>query len=173
MESDMICVVVGECSDSETFPVPADRLCRASKFFSIAVNNHFKESRTKLVNLPDDEPLIFRELLSWLFGRTDEMFRDLDSDESIDPYLPRVMLWVLADKLIMPELQNAAMATIQLFLHSYANPPWSCTTLWGYGNSLPGSPLRRMLARTCVSVAWSSPRTVLMNHIWRLWPRTG
>ncbi|OCK78890.1 hypothetical protein K432DRAFT_331197 [Lepidopterella palustris CBS 459.81] len=86
------------------FDAHIELLCDCSPFFDNALNGRFIEAETKTVPLPEDDPDTFAEFLSWLY--CEKIFQTKDNPG----WMEISRLWVLADKLGIPTLQNKVMA---------------------------------------------------------------
>jgi hypothetical protein len=130
-----------------SFHAHIDLLCSSSTFFSNALTGDFKEGRDKVVPMPDDEPEVFLEFLNWLYNRKHfggMMFAFVDM-------LKWCKLWILADKLDVPALQNFAMESIFNKFESYDGHSVPTSTFnHVYQNSVPDSPLREVLLQFAV-----------------------
>lgn len=106
--------------------IPKNLICYQSAFFNAAFNGSFIEGETQEMNLGDVEGDIFAMVVKWMYqgeilqGELDctrWFFRKLitDSDNNVglaDNHVPLVdlaKLWDLADRLMMPMLQNMVM----------------------------------------------------------------
>src|SRR5436853_4538728 len=90
--------------DEVPFDAHIELLCSSSPFFEHALNGRFIEAETKTVPLSDDDPDAFAEFLSWLYR--DKIFETNKSPG----WLELSKLWILADMLGVPTLQNEVMA---------------------------------------------------------------
>jgi hypothetical protein len=129
-------------SSPVSFHAHIDLLCTSSTFFNKALNGEFKEGIDKVVPMPDDEPEIFLEFLNWLYDR--KHFNGMPL-VFVD-VLKWCKLWILADKLDVPALQNFAMESIFKTFDSYDGHSLPASTFnHVYQNSVPNSPLREVL----------------------------
>ena len=113
-------VVVG--SQLTKFLVHTSKL-REIPFFRACLDAPMKESAEGIVNLPEDDPAAFSEILDWLYQKKFDV--DLSKicvgnpNESHDTAIvnlriTRVRTYMLASKLIMNPLQNAVIDSLRL-----------------------------------------------------------
>jgi hypothetical protein len=89
-----------------------------------AFNSEFKESRTQKYEIEDTNPDTFRIFVQWLYSQKlthihyDEHWElEVDDVHNIDctkGTISRIELWVLAEKLLIPQLQNEVMRLLRL-----------------------------------------------------------
>jgi len=91
----------------------------------VAFNSEFVEGQTQTYRLEDTIEQAFRLLVQWLYSQKFELplGEYKDNDQIIDPEVMRALmaeenslaeLWVLADKLCIPALQNLVIDTIHM-----------------------------------------------------------
>jgi hypothetical protein len=161
--------------DRTHFTVHEKSICSFSPFFDKAVNGPWRESMTKTVDLPDDEPEIFAELLRWLYGHTaaDNHNRNwfyFPRNWSSVLWLKLCKLWVLADKLGVSDLQNCVIKQMAnsyrsldgriwppppnyIYDNKTLKPPLQIRAFspdYIYDNTTPKSPLRYMIVDICI-----------------------
>ncbi|KAK8166538.1 hypothetical protein IWX90DRAFT_433114 [Phyllosticta citrichinensis] len=66
----MVKVSVGKGDSCKIFNVHETLLCSTSDFFKKALNGHWKESKDRLVSLPEEDPAIFKAYFEWLMLNT-------------------------------------------------------------------------------------------------------
>lgn len=107
-----------------------------SPVLNAAFNGRFKEAGTLETCLDDFEyPLAFGLLQEWMYSH---------KVTGRSPLL--VALWVLTDRLLMPQLQNATMAAIGQLNGSQA-AMWDGLLPWTYENTSVDSELRAYIER--------------------------
>jgi hypothetical protein len=89
-------------SANANFVVHKSFLVRQSPFFKAAFTGRFQESATKLMKLEDVSAELFELLIDWIYEKR------INSDNLADI----ARLWILAERFLMPELQNASMRVI-------------------------------------------------------------
>ncbi|KAI9716702.1 MAG: hypothetical protein M1812_005240 [Candelaria pacifica] len=87
----------------QSFDVHEELLCHVSPFFQAALEGHFKEATTQVVELPEDSPDTFQYFIQWLY-RLDLSHEAHDGGNPRFTQLHR--LYVLADKLQIKALKN-------------------------------------------------------------------
>ena len=120
-----------------------------------------EQGETQTFHLNDIRPSCFRLFLEWIYSQTLSVFtiQDLTSNQDpeddltvinffIDQDLDLAQLWLLAERLLIPALQNEVMKQLLSKLH--AND-W--TTDWipyAWANSESGSAIRKFAVDLCV-----------------------
>jgi hypothetical protein len=104
---DLVTFVVGPAK--KEFVVHKSFACHASPVLRAAFNSDFVEGQTQRYALEDTTEDTFRLFSEWIY--TQNIYWDGESMETpASSSLPRV--WVLAEKLLVPKLQNRAMYLI-------------------------------------------------------------
>lgn len=86
--------------DSQTFPIHKEFLCHYSAYFRAAFKSNFKEGQTQTVELEDIIPDVFGTFADWIYT---QQIKAHISKSSL------VLLWLLGDRFIVPQLQNRVM----------------------------------------------------------------
>ncbi|KAL9110125.1 MAG: hypothetical protein Q9227_005319 [Pyrenula ochraceoflavens] len=128
--SEIINIKVGE--QETIFHVHKDILTANSPFFLGCFRNPWQENTENLFTLPTDDPDAFSRVLCWMYERRLLRCNVEDVSEAAEDREMEVLVktWILADKLCMEEMKNAAMELIQL---------------WGKTNYVPASVMRKVL----------------------------
>lgn len=158
-----MCISVSHCTGSFVQRLTSQAFaCDASPVLNAAFNSTFLEGSTKIYTLFDTDPEIFNRFVQWLYSKnfasnildsaTKELHPNLDMQKKFDAEtLKLLQLWVLADKLLAPRLQNVVTEEIYVYWRkSYA---YAKSTVWipyVYANTLEDSPLRRFAVRHAV-----------------------
>lgn len=147
----MINVVVGAEGLLESFHVHEELLCRTSDFFTAALSKDWKESRQKIVRLPEDDPDLFEIFADFLYGgrihstKESDTIGNTDDDYYKDPERERLArCWILGDKLAAPLFQDASIdAIIQKMVETERAP----VNLHGiaYLETSGSNPLKRLV----------------------------
>jgi hypothetical protein len=104
-QSDIIEVFVG--ANPKPFRVHREQICAKSPFFKKCLENNMGEALTKVVNLPEDEPIAFVGVLSWVYHEEIPRLRAIrDIKFWVQFYLP-------ADKFCMERLANKIMDEVK------------------------------------------------------------
>ena len=154
----MITVEVGNGAETQIFSVQQDFLCYYSPYFRVACERSSQEEQTNNLIIKEHHPAVFGTLLNWIFTqRLEDLNGELPKAKTL------IRLWVLADKLLVPELQNLVIDAInkRVELNGYVQDNM-CSYI--YENTVKGSQLRRLLVS---HVAWrlkSSCLTVEGGH---------
>ena len=114
-----------------------------------AFNSNFREGQTQTYHLEDTSEDAVRLLVFWLYSQN--LYLPLEESESWD-YTRQMQalcsLWVLADKLIIPALQDAVVEKIDVERRRENLFPTSCLC-YVYQNTAVGSPLRKLMLTYC------------------------
>ncbi|KIN03964.1 hypothetical protein OIDMADRAFT_26597 [Oidiodendron maius Zn] len=97
----MVTLVVGSSDNPVKFTLHKDFACHYSPVFHAAFNGNFIEGQTQTYHLEDAQDKVVTLLVQWIYTR-----RIVTTDNYTD-YENLITLWILADKLCMPALQNA------------------------------------------------------------------
>src|SRR5436190_21661889 len=62
-----VTIQVSRGSQSRTFVIHEDLLCRHSPYFNAAFHGKFEESRTRSLDYPDTDPTVFGIFVQWLY----------------------------------------------------------------------------------------------------------
>lgn len=119
--SEEMTVLVGE--EEKRFTVPKSFLTKTSDFFYACCNGEWKESKTKTVKLPEQQPDAFATYLQWLYTGElvleqsfDDLSRESPRDErrqvAHDCNAELISLAFLGDQLAEPGLINAVIDTM-------------------------------------------------------------
>jgi len=130
------------------------------------------KAQTRTYRLEDTSPDAFRLLVRWLYTAQFEAPRDPDLknfSEADEQNLAIVHLWILADKLLIPHLQNQVMRVFSKLvsqgLDEYDGQYFS--TNWipmAYERTPPDSPLRHLAVDLCLFEVWTSWRNSNQDH---------
>ncbi|KAH6709055.1 hypothetical protein BKA61DRAFT_489554, partial [Leptodontidium sp. MPI-SDFR-AT-0119] len=132
-----------------------------SDILSAAFNSGFTEDQTQTYRLEDTSEGTFRLFMQWLYCQN---FKIIQGPEHIYPEncplewaedTALVELWVLADKFVIPRLQNFIIDTMQK-IFEYSNYIPVHTFHYLYINTAMDSLLRRYIVRLCVVFAHKS-----------------
>ncbi|KAG4433063.1 hypothetical protein IFR05_011457 [Cadophora sp. M221] len=155
--------LIGPGDNPIKFLVHKEFTCYYSSVLSAAFNGSFVEGQTQTYRIEDTSPSAFRLFFQWLYSQkidvyflmetgrreatygspTPEESRALIQTENMD----LVELWVLADRLAIPELQNLAVKHINAI--GNLDDPATETFDYIYQNTVYDSPLRRLVVQQC------------------------
>ncbi|KAL3477662.1 hypothetical protein BJX99DRAFT_269739 [Aspergillus californicus] len=153
ISGDTIKVLVG--SKEQPFFVHETLVRMASPFFDKAMNHPWKESQERCVKLPEDDPRSFEIFAHWLYFGKLAVNSEETSIEIDDRYLQLAKAYVLGNKLLCIKFQNDI---IDAFIeksdwrgeHGVGLFPDEDCVMVVYGNSMPSSPIRRLLVNMYV-----------------------
>lgn len=145
-----VVTLIAKDNDIETkFVVHKDFACHYCPIFRAAFNSDFLEGQTQTYTLSDTTATTMRFLVEWIYTQslTITQFENKKSDRTETMTL--VQLWVLADKLLIPKLQNFVMRKlVQLRDEVSFSAIFSVDYVWQ--NTLAGSPLHLLFLHQCV-----------------------
>ncbi|KAH8601680.1 hypothetical protein B0O99DRAFT_588866 [Bisporella sp. PMI_857] len=95
--------------EAESFQVHKNFITHYSPFFSAAFNGNFAEGESQKLELDDTEPAVFGSFVQWLY--TQDI---VDGKGSLPDQPTLVNLWILADKILVPRLQNQIIRALDL-----------------------------------------------------------
>ncbi|EOD52331.1 hypothetical protein GTA08_BOTSDO05386 [Neofusicoccum parvum] len=174
----MITIEVG--TPPTTFMIHENLAVARSGFFKGALHGHFKESETRKIPIPEDECDLVACLVHWLYTGTLDLALSMAADSEPEQSeeeetLPSeekdgntyedtvgshehawsgllFELWILGDKLQIPDFQNDITAKIvelsyQVTEHDdgFSSTPSQETLEFVYENTVTNSPLRRLV----------------------------
>lgn len=87
--------------ESESFFIHKNFITHYSPYFNAAFNGSFAEGQSQQLDLEDTEPHVFGTFVNWLYSQDIENAEGEVPDDST-----LVNLWLLADRLLVPKLQN-------------------------------------------------------------------
>ena len=154
--ADPVKVTVGR-EEQELFLVHG-HILKKSPFFQGCLRNDCKESSSMSVDLPEDEPEVFLQVVNYLFsGDTSSIVVDqpkslICTDTECQSLELLVRTYVAADKFLLPELQNLLMR--KLYHHHIVRTPHP--PLISILQPLKDSPMRQFLI---LAYVWS-----ISNH---------
>jgi hypothetical protein len=167
--------IVGTGDSQEEFIVHEEFMCHYSPVLKAGFNSSFVEGSSGEYKLDDVDPAVFRLLIEWIYTQDIEMCCGLASlnhpkgwqsknyeDPLVQQFFDKqndnlVQLWNLADRLLMPSLQNAVISTLAYLLMGSPEPiiqrlfptpvdQWTSTSWFPrvWAETTEGSPLRRL-----------------------------
>lgn len=139
----MCTIKVGSGDEAMTYVMHRDVAAIQSPYFDKVFNGPFLEGKSQEVVLDDFPwPDVFGLVQGWIY--TQKLLLDeTGSEYSLGPQLYK--LWILADRLLMPKLQNAIIEEIRV----RRLRPQVCLFNWIYQNTTSTSTLRLLIANIC------------------------
>ena len=127
--ADVILVIVGK--EKVEFGVHKKVLVRSSPFFEACFRADIKEAQENTVTLCEDDPEAFEIVVDWMYGG-----RSLQGHL----YDTLVISYLLADKLLMRDLQNAIIDLFRTFA-----APEPCKAAWIWDTVAEDCPFRELV----------------------------
>lgn len=102
----LIEIFVGKYSQS--FRISKHLLCAKSEFFNAALNGRFAEAHNNELTLPEEDTVEFNSFKNWLYYGHLDLYphRRLSEAQLEELWAEYFRLYLLAEKLIIPDLQN-------------------------------------------------------------------
>lgn len=126
-----------------------------SPVLKAAFESNFIEGQTQTYRLGDSTYRAVRVLSHWLYTQTlDTVPVEEINDRGLVQMQALLELWGLADKLLIPKLQNMAIAGFHGTKMESATVPVSCIK-YIYNNAAAGSPLRLLVVDYCACFSGS------------------
>jgi hypothetical protein len=143
--------------DEKKFIVHKEFACHYSPVLNAAFNSQFIEGQTQTYRLEDTTEGTFRLFLQWLYYQQLELLQlqdgNVDDNLVIDEDESLFGLWILADKLGAPHLQNLAIESIEKI--RYKTEGLALSHLhYIYDNTSTGSLLREYMVDQCRENLW-------------------
>jgi hypothetical protein len=148
-----------QANDKKTFTIDKAFGCHYSPFFDAAFNSNFQEGETQRLDLEDVSSTTFDIFVNWLYTQNVST-HVLDSERAGSKFFCLAALWTLADRLLIPRLQNEALVVLdqlRVALHKRLDNIFNHV----YENTVEGSPLRRYVVQ--LSGSWFQSRKELIN----------
>lgn len=124
-------------------------LCDSSDYFTKALDGTFSESSTRELRLPGCDKETFQLFLFYLSQKSlPNISPNTDNDDDFDAGVVYARVWVFADYLVIPKLQDAALCQVMRILQKENS---ISLTEYAYDNSVEGSPLRRVVVAEAVN----------------------
>jgi hypothetical protein len=141
----MVSINVSKDKDAKTFLVHKEFICYYSLFFDAAFNGQFQEGATLKLDLPGVLPAVFDIFVNWLYTQT------IAADTQPESHMSWLIeLWILADRLLAPKLQNQVLVAYdKLRVALWCRPVIHFVLV--YENTVQGSPLRRYITQIAAS----------------------
>lgn len=159
----LVTFLVGGENNSSRFTVHKEVVCSHSEVLSAAFNSNFIEGQTQTYRLEDTTERAFTLFMQWLYSQklvltaVSKWPGSATHEEVGLEILDLEVLWVLADKLGMPSLQNAALK----FLHDLAEKTGFIDGFqYVYQNIAAESPLRKYIV---ASLSFFDPDNFVAN----------
>ena len=132
--------------------------CHYSPVFKAAFDSAFVEGQTQIYRLNDVNRRVFPHLINYLYTERVDLSLELyekDEPESVKDQQAAqeedlMQLWVLADKLLIPSLQNGVVETFECMWREGTDRAM-CTTCatYVYEHTAEHSPLQKLVADHC------------------------
>jgi hypothetical protein len=117
--AEIVTIITSTPPNQQEFKLPKNVVSHYSPFFETAFKSQFIEGQTQSMTLEDVEGEIFGCMVHWFYTQKVET-------QSVGTHaddLPKlVKLWILAERCIVPRLQNAAFGHIYNYLNNIFNP---------------------------------------------------
>ena len=111
----LVTIYAGSKPDAKSVVVHKDFACHYSPVFKAAFNSSFVEGQTQEYRVDEEDEEVVRLLVHWLYTQQLDVHRATEEAQIDKPEVARkedlclVKLWVLADKILIPQLQNMTL----------------------------------------------------------------
>ena len=149
---DLVTILICKDPDPKKLVVHKDFACHHWPVFEAAFKSDLVEGQTQTYRLEENQEGTVRLLVLWLYTQTLDTCQHENPDDDVckvDEDLCLAELWVLADKLLMPKLQNHTIREIVRLRRESGRSTTVCLN-YIYANTSKGSPLRALLEHHCV-----------------------
>ncbi|PMD52237.1 uncharacterized protein K444DRAFT_709284 [Hyaloscypha bicolor E] len=143
----LVTLYAGNEENAKPFKLHTDFACHYSPVFKAAFNSGFTEGQYQEYRLDVEEEEVVRLLVEWFYTQalnTRQPEEKLDDAATMEEDLILAKLCVLADKLLLPQMQNQVLDRVQEIRNAAGRIPTECLH-YVYNNTPPGSPLRRWM----------------------------
>jgi hypothetical protein len=149
--AEFVTFIIGPATASKIFLVHKEFVYHHSPVLKTAFESSFIEGETQIYKLDDVTPATFTLFVQWLYTQNlcNPITPPGDVSSLIEHWHSLLRLWVLADKMMVPRLQNMTINAIENFRKSTLTLP-SDEFAYVYENTDTGSQLRRILVEQCV-----------------------
>ncbi|KAK4501030.1 hypothetical protein PRZ48_006836 [Zasmidium cellare] len=164
--SDEYKVAVGVGATQKTYSVPKQILTKSSEFFQKACNGKWRETRSKMIKLPEADTITFETYLQLLYTgevvTTDDAPPQVPDDVTEDEasrasrfrfYAAIIDVYLLADMLLDSRSKNKVMDYLIDTTSVVPQFPGMAIIDLAYSRTLPSSKLRRLLVDRAVFIA--------------------
>ncbi|KAL2832497.1 hypothetical protein BDW59DRAFT_157318 [Aspergillus cavernicola] len=143
------------------FNVHLELLCNCSPYFNAVFKDRAESNITEdPVSLPDDDPDVFAEVVSWMYRGT--LSPDLESRGLV---LFLLQLWMLAGNFQMPALQSAALSVCEKKIEKNKDAVVSLATIsYVYARTAPGALPRQLVIDTWTRSATTAKYAKYKDH---------
>jgi len=142
-------VKVGKDDDCRSFDVHESLLCSQSRFFTAALKGEWLESKTRIIELPEQAPEAFELYFGWLYSKTIHSEKTEDLAEIEADYHQLVHAYYLAEMIQDIDFADALIDAIIGFGQQFQSFPAGHTNS-AYIRLPKESPLRRLLVEKWV-----------------------
>jgi hypothetical protein len=158
---EFVTFIVG--ANKKKFLVHKDFACGYSPVLKTAFNSEFVEGKTQTYTMEDVSEEVFAILTRWLYTQNLDV-KGLGATSEIASavvVINLVKLWVLAERLMLPRLQNESIDLIEELRFKYN---LDCSSMFKYvwESTTANTPLRRLFVDHCV---WNINKLCFRNQL--------
>ncbi|KAL2072711.1 hypothetical protein VTL71DRAFT_12054 [Oculimacula yallundae] len=154
--TEKVTILVGP--DEVPFRVHKNVICEASDYFDAAFKSGFKEADEGIIRMSEENPLVFRKLLAWLYNSK--------LPNGFGTSCQRLLydIYIMAEKLCMEELANMTIDRIRINQHDILTHGGGPERHFKhvkhiYDNTGENSPLRTLLVQMMsLDLKYNGPR---------------
>lgn len=149
----LVTLFAGQNKEAKSFLIHKDFACHYSPVLKAALNSNFIEGQTQSYRMEEDNHEAVHLLIHWFYTQvldTQQPKERLTGKPKDNEDLALIQLWILADKLLIPELQNLVTGRIDSIRRITQAIPTGCLQSV-YKDTSAGSPLRRWFVHQCAA----------------------
>jgi hypothetical protein len=161
--NDIVTILVKDTLTSKKFLVHKAFAVHYSPVFKSAFNSNLKEGQTQTYELEDTTEGAVQLLVAWSYTQKLNLNELEEETNWLANDLCLANLWVLADKLLIRPLQNAAMNELGALCARHKMLPTPALN-YVFNNTQEGSPLRRFFVYKCAQALKPSCYTRFPEH---------
>ncbi|KAN0122829.1 hypothetical protein V8E51_001155 [Hyaloscypha variabilis] len=154
---------------TQSFRIHKNFICYYSPFFDAAFNGKSIEGKSQGPELDDTPHEVFGIFVNWLYMQKIEIKSDCEWDIGC---ILLMNVWLLADRVMVPRLQNEALLLLERAGRDREFPPSQYRRI--YRNTTQDSPLRACIVKMWPDLTISNselyPRELLVDLVNRLGP---
>ncbi|KAK0126628.1 hypothetical protein ONS95_008214 [Cadophora gregata] len=146
----MVTLTTGSGHSIKNFVVHKNFACHYSPVLRAAFDSNFIEGQTQVYHFQDTEETVVILLVNWLYSQSlvVKSLKSRKSNDTDDMKLFR--LWVLADRLLIPRLQNAVMSKLYKMEEIFLETIDKNNLGYIYNNTAKGGSLRQLVLQQFV-----------------------
>ncbi|KAH6709027.1 hypothetical protein BKA61DRAFT_579107 [Leptodontidium sp. MPI-SDFR-AT-0119] len=146
-----VALITGKGKDPKEFRVHKDFACHYPPVLKATFDNDFLEGKSQTYKFPEADEATMSFLVHWFY--TQELIVDslVENKWNNKEMRPHIKLWILADSLLLPRLQNTVVEKIIQVQDTFGKTAVNCLP-YIYENTAVGNPLRQLMLHRCACI---------------------